>query len=234
MQSSVSLDDLQTAVRADIAAYVEQLRTGTEQQYGAAVAAEIECFLRKLLAQASTPGVFVIIGYEMEGGRDRAMILRAARAVAMFRAATGMQQNANPSMQAAARAGECAAQLLLANLEVDAEINRRAVSIMNRTLLLTAHAQTVQKIDPESEQVLEWRALEHIVNPLHVGMVLAAADCHATDAITPFATELGKAQLTMGKTAAGHLQAARTALHAEAARWPEPSVRLLEQFIMEK
>ena len=32
-----------------------------------------------------------------------------------------------------------------------------------------------------------------VINPLHVGMVLAGASCAATDAITPYATHIGKA-----------------------------------------
>jgi len=44
------------------------------------------------------------------------------------------------------------------------------------------------------DRVLEWKtALYSFINPLHVGMVLAGADCHYTDAITPFALHLGRA-----------------------------------------
>ncbi|HKR82280.1 MAG TPA: hypothetical protein VJR27_04765 [Candidatus Saccharimonadales bacterium] len=185
-------------VQADLQAYAKQLRSTTEQQYGAAVAREIEQFLAVLLEQNLLPGILVLTGYTLAGGQDQAMATRAARAVAMFHAVVSMQQGP-AGLQNAARAGEHAAQILLANLEVDAEANRRAVSIMNRTLLLTAHAQAEQRHNPGSPQILEWQALERAVNPLHVGMVLAGADCHATDAITPLATELGKAIVQNGE-----------------------------------
>jgi len=225
------LTHLKRQLAIDLLAYAKQLRATTEQQYGAAIAAEIEQFLQVLLAQEPTPGVLVLLGYEMEDGRNRDMIVRAARAVAMFHAVVSMQQAPDAYAQNAARAGEHAAQIILANLEVDAESNRRAVSIMNRTLLLAAHAQTLRKIDPADPQALAWRALELAVNPLHIGMVLAGADCHATDAITPFATELGKAWLATDGQAAIHLHAATKALRSEASRWPHLCVGVLEQLV---
>lgn len=191
-------------VTRDLAAYAKQLRITTEQQYGTVIAQEIEQFLTMLLTQNSLPGILVLIGYALEGGRDHAMIIRAARAVAMFHAVTSMQQADNAAVQTAARAGEHAAQIILANLEVDAEANRRAVSIMNRTLLLTAHAQTELRSNPGSSNILAWQALEQAVNPIHIGMVLAGADCHATDDITPLATDLGTA-LVRGEESADTL-----------------------------
>ena len=194
--------DYEQQVSRDLATYAKQLRTVTEQQYGSAVAAEIEQFLTVLLEQNPLPGILVLIRYALEGGRDRGIIIRAARAVAMFHAVVSMQEES--SMQGAARAGEHAAQIILANLEVDAEINRRAVSIMNRTMLLTAHARAERRENPDSPQVLAWQALERAVNPIHIGMVLHGADCHATDDITPLATELGVA-LVQGDASAERL-----------------------------
>jgi hypothetical protein len=190
-------------VNRDLAAYAKQLRNVTKQQYGSAVAAEIEQFLTVLLEQNPLPGILVLIGYTLEGGQDDTMIIRAARAVAMFRAVVSMQHG-DASLQNAARAGEHAAQIILANLEVDAEVNRRAVSIMNRTMLLTAHADAEQRENPDSPQVAAWQALERAVNPIHIGMVLAGADCHATDDITPLATDLGMA-LVRGEESADQL-----------------------------
>ncbi|HSX29935.1 MAG TPA: polyprenyl synthetase family protein [Candidatus Saccharimonadales bacterium] len=99
-------------------------------------------------------------------------------------------------------AGGHAAQALLANLDADAEARLKAISISNRTLVITAHGQTLDIMNelvarPSTEnieRVLEWKtALYTIINPLHVGMVLAGADCSATDAITPFGMHAGKA-----------------------------------------
>ncbi len=232
MQTANSeLTRLRQQLTLDLLAYAKQLRATSRQQYGAAVATEAEQFLQVLLAQKSTPGVLVLLGYEMEGGRGHDMIIRAARAIAMFHAVVSMQQTPKAHAQNAARAGEHAAQSILANLEVEAEINRRAVSIMNRTLLLADHARTLRETDPADPQALEWQALELAVNPLHVGMVLAGANCHATDAITPFATELGKAWLTTDGQAAIHLHAATKALRSEASRWPHLCVGILEQLV---
>lgn len=180
-------------IAQDLRTYAKQLRTTTEQQYGAVIVREIEQFVTVLLAQNPLPGVLVLIGYALEGGRDQTMIIRAARAVAMLHAVITMQQADPIEVQTAARAGEHAAQIILANLEVDAEVNRRAVSIMNRTLLLTTHAQAELRYNPDSPNIIAWQALERAVNPLHIGMVLAGADCHATDDITPLATDLGMA-----------------------------------------
>ncbi len=102
----------------------------------------------------------------------------------------------------AAIAGAHGAQIVLANLDADPQLRLNAISITNRTMIITAHGQTLDIINElvdqpsqaDIERVLEWKtALYTVINPLHVGMVLAGADCHATDAITPYATHAGKA-----------------------------------------
>lgn len=222
-------------VAEDLEAYAKQLRHTTEWEFGAAIAYEIEQFLQTLLAQKHLGGALVLVGYEMEGGKDQDMIIRAARAVEMFHAVVTMQRNRHAE-QNATEAGERAAQLLLANLEVDAEVNRRAVSIMNRTLLLSAHAQTARKHDPHSAQALAWEALERSVNPIHVGMVLADADCHATDAITPFATAYGQALLAPENEAQHYRRAAQRALPSLQSLWPAagPLLQSMVQSLHEK
>ncbi len=48
--------------------------------------------------------------------------------------------------------------------------------------------------EAEVDDVLEWKTAHYtILNPLHMGMVLAGADCAATDAITDYALHTGKA-----------------------------------------
>jgi geranylgeranyl pyrophosphate synthase len=102
----------------------------------------------------------------------------------------------------AALAGAHAAQMVLANLKADPELRLKALSIINRTMTVTAHGQTqdiMNELLPEVtaeqlENVLEWKTASYsILNPLHVGMVFAGADCYATDAITPYAIHTGKA-----------------------------------------
>lgn len=102
----------------------------------------------------------------------------------------------------AALTGAHAAQMILANLDVADEYRLKAVSIMNRTMVVTAHGQTndimnevvAEVTQAEVDRVLEWKTAHYtFLNPLHIGMVLAGADCAATDAITPYATHAGKA-----------------------------------------
>lgn len=102
----------------------------------------------------------------------------------------------------AAIAGAHASQMILANLDAPEDLRLSVVSIANRTMMITAHGQTndimnevVAEVDPENiERVLEWKTAHYsFLNPLHVGMVLAGAECDATDAITDYAMHTGKA-----------------------------------------
>ncbi|MDZ7785935.1 MAG: polyprenyl synthetase family protein [Candidatus Saccharibacteria bacterium] len=98
--------------------------------------------------------------------------------------------------------GAHAAQMILATLDCDEEIRTKVLGIMNRTMLVTAHGQTndivnelIADVDEQAvERVLEWKTAHYtFLNPLHVGMVLAGADCHDTDAVTDYAMFAGKA-----------------------------------------
>jgi geranylgeranyl diphosphate synthase type I len=102
----------------------------------------------------------------------------------------------------AAVSGSYAAESVIANLNVEPELRLKALSITNRTLVITSHGQTLdiinelvdQPSDEDVERVLEWKtALYSIINPLHVGMVLAGGGCEVTDAITPYGLHAGKA-----------------------------------------
>ncbi|MDQ5971969.1 MAG: Polyprenyl synthetase family protein [Patescibacteria group bacterium] len=95
-----------------------------------------------------------------------------------------------------------AAMMILANLDAPAELRNNVLSITNRTLLVTVHGQIADPLLKESPAVTEndilamqdWKTATYtFLNPLHVGMVLAGADCHATDGITPYAHALGQA-----------------------------------------
>ncbi|GAC1390563.1 MAG: hypothetical protein NVSMB46_00540 [Candidatus Saccharimonadales bacterium] len=102
----------------------------------------------------------------------------------------------------AALSGNHAAQMILANLNIDPELRLKAISIINRTMLVTSHGQTgdimnevAASVSLEAiDRVLEWKTAHYtILNPLHMGMVLSGADCHATDAITEYAMRAGRA-----------------------------------------
>lgn len=102
----------------------------------------------------------------------------------------------------AALLGNHAAQTILANLEVEPLLRSNVLSIVNRTLLVTLHGQ-INDLSSEAnktvnleevENVMAWKTANYsFLNPLHVGMVLAGADCRATDAITEYALQAGRA-----------------------------------------
>lgn len=99
-------------------------------------------------------------------------------------------------------AGMHAAQMNLANIDADEELRLKTISIFNRTLAITAHGQTYDifseaSIEPNDgfiDRTIELKTAHYtVLNPLHMGMVLAGADCHATDAITDYALSVGRA-----------------------------------------
>lgn len=98
--------------------------------------------------------------------------------------------------------GSHAAQMIIANLDAPETLRLKALSILNRTAIITAHGQShdimneviADVSEQDVDRVLEWKTAHYtILNPLHFGMVLAGADCHATDAITDYAMHTGRA-----------------------------------------
>lgn len=98
--------------------------------------------------------------------------------------------------------GAHAAQNIIGALAVDADLRLSALSIINRTIIITAHGQTNDIMNEvaatvtreDIDRVLLWKTAEYsFLNPLCVGMVLAGADCHATDAIRDYALNVGMA-----------------------------------------
>lgn len=161
-------------IQALIEAYLESVAAGA---YADALRANEERMQARL----------VILGYELCGGTNERMIARAAQAIEMLHAAMYCLEGGSDDHRA--RRGLHEAEIILANLDADAELKIKVLSITNRTLMLAAQAAE----DPTSEQAIFCRATEAALNPLHVGMVLAGADCHATDAVTPAALAFGEA-----------------------------------------
>ncbi len=224
-------------IDGDIAEYSRQIKQSTLQQYGENARLEVDNFLAILERGGKRiRGALTILGYEMSGGKDTGMILKAARVIEMLHAyiliIDDIQDNSlvrrgGPTAHAAladyhkkhhlsgdpkhfgmsialnsALSGAHAAQMILANLEANEELRLKALSIINRTMLVTAHGQTSDIVnevaaevsETEVERVLEWKTANYtFLNPLHVGMVLAGAGCESTDAITPYALHAGKA-----------------------------------------
>ena len=94
------------------------------------------------------------------------------------------------------------AQVILANLDADPEFKIKALSILNHTMMVTAHGQTNDIINEVSNtttledinRVMQWKTAHYsFLNPLHMGMVFAGAGCEDTNAITDYALNVGKA-----------------------------------------
>jgi geranylgeranyl diphosphate synthase, type I len=99
-------------------------------------------------------------------------------------------------------AGGHVAQMQLANIAADESIRLKLLSILNRTVLVSSFGQTYDIMNEvvaevscdDVERTMEWKTAHYsVLNPLHMGMVLAGADCQATDAITDYAINVGKA-----------------------------------------
>lgn len=102
----------------------------------------------------------------------------------------------------AALSGNHAAQMVMANLSVDESLKLAAINILNRGMLITVHGQfndifnevSGSASEDDVNKVTKWKTAHYtFLNPLHIGMILAGADCHATDAITPYAMHVGQA-----------------------------------------
>lgn len=177
--------NLPDRIHRDIADYCANLRRATNE-YDPGLRQATEHFLQQLESAPTTPAQLVVLGAELCGLTDTDRVLTAARAVQMTHVAAHMNTH-DAQARAAAGIGMHAAHILLANLDAPEPTRIKMLSITNRALMLHAQAQTYQ----DQTKAQYSYATELVLNPLHVGMVLADADCAATDAITPFALALG-------------------------------------------
>lgn len=75
------------AIDADIKTYAAYIRKVTSEQYGPYAELEVNAFLDMLgRGGKRIRGALVMVGYDMCGGRDQAMIVQAARAIEMLHA----------------------------------------------------------------------------------------------------------------------------------------------------
>jgi geranylgeranyl diphosphate synthase type I len=213
MTRAANRADYKKLIDADIAAYIKHLRSSGQEQFGAPAKPVIEAFTTVLGRGKRLRGTLTMVGYEMCGGSNREMILQAARAMEMIHASLliidDLQDRSElrhglPTAHVAlgealainaGLLGSYAAQMILSNLDAPAELRANTLSITNRTLITTVHGQSADMLkNTPSETVALWKTAQYsVLNPLHVGMVLAGADCQATDVITPYALELGLA-----------------------------------------
>lgn len=218
------------AIDADIAAYVDYLKESSAAQYGDYSELALEAYCEMLTRGGKRlRGALVIEGYTMSGGTNMPMIMQAARAIEMIHAYLlmiddiqdrSLTRRGGPTAHIklakavdddhlgetlatnAALLGNHAAMMILANLDAPAELRSNVLSILNRTLVVTAHGQIadpmIQRNKKATEadvmKMQEWKTATYtILNPLHVGMVLAGAGCEVTDGVTPYAMAAGQA-----------------------------------------
>lgn len=172
-------EDLATTIHNDILAYAEVTRRSVAA-VDVGAKGSIDMFLDAL--EDDTPYIqaqLVHHGYALCGGQDQASVAIVARAVQMTHI-YAMLARQGSYVQAAQ--GLHAAEIMLANADCDAVLRNKMVSITNRALLLYTHG--LASSDQNTTTVLDCYATEAFLNPVHVGMVLAGAECNATDAIT--------------------------------------------------
>lgn len=98
--------------------------------------------------------------------------------------------------------GNHSAQTIVANLDAPMDHKIKATSILNYALVTTIHGQTndiMNEVTSEVttqdiDNVLEWKTAYYtFLNPLTFGMVLAGADCVATDSVREYCLQAGRA-----------------------------------------
>lgn len=220
--------DYTQTIHDDIVAYAEKTRKSVAG-VDAGSNTVIDTFLDALEdAQPYTQAQLVLAGYVLCGGKDTAIALTAARALQMAHTFADFCQKNDylTGLQ-----GMHAAQIMLANLDVKEEIRSKALSITNRALLL--HANGLASEQKDARTTLDSFVTEAFLNPLHVGMVLAGADCDATDAVTPFTLNAGRAQLAHTPDAAAeYREHALKHLKPLQKLWTEGELTLVTQLLI--
>jgi len=178
----------------DIAAYISATKK-TMLSYSLGEQHSMTAFLDRLEKSDLLQAELVIQGYLLCGGNALQDVLPAARAIQMTH--TYAEMLSDKEQAVAAASGLHAAEVILANLALEEGLRLKVVSITNRALLLYMHAAAS---DQDTDYAQHCYATELTLNPLHVGMVLAGADCAATDAITAFALAWGRALRTPQET----------------------------------
>lgn len=232
------LSSYKQLIDSDISHYGDKLAQQTLLNYGEPSELVVNVFIDLLNRDSKRlRGTLTLVGYEMCGGTNRAMILQAARAVEMMHAYIliiddiqdrSALRRGGPSAHKLLESSHAAnkwngdaahngislalnsallglhsAEMLLANLDIEQDLRIKIINIMNHTMAVTAHGQThdiVNEIKPgdvsleDIENVLQWKTAHYsVLNPIHIGMVLAGAPCEDTNTITEYALHAGKA-----------------------------------------
>jgi geranylgeranyl diphosphate synthase, type I len=102
----------------------------------------------------------------------------------------------------AALSGLESAIMIVSNLpDVTPEARLSIMSMIGRTMRITNQGQSYEMLndltdsfnDKSIDMVIDMKTANYtVLNPLHIGMVLAGADCQSTDAITDYAINVGR------------------------------------------
>jgi hypothetical protein len=222
------MTDYTKTIHDDIVAYAEKTRSSIAG-VDAGSSVVIDTFLDALEdAEPYTQAQLVIAGYYLCGGTDEPTVLTAARAIQMTHTFADFCQK---NQYLTGLQGMHAAQIILANLDVKEEFRLKALGITNRALLLHANGMASEQQDTSTK--LDSFVTEAFLNPLHVGMVLAGADCDATDAVTPFALNAGRTQLAHTPSAASEYRAqALKHLKSMQELWTEDKLAVVTQLLI--
>lgn len=218
---------IEKAVASDIAVYCAGMRKHA-LTFDDSLREATEKFLDCLEQTGHRQALLVVAGYQLCGGTDINMILTAARAVQMTHVYAEMCREQTQHLIGGLN-GQHAAQMLLANVAAEDELRLKAVSITNRALLLYMHA--VASEDQQTDAALDCFATELTLNPLHVGMVFAGADCAATDEITAFAMNAGRALLTKDEHSREYREHASNEL-AACTSWSQQELKTIAQLVL--
>lgn len=231
------LAECKQQIDADIVKYSKQLQKETLQKYGANSRLAADAFLA-ILARGGKRirGALTIVGYEMAGGKDKQMILQAARAIEMIHAyllimddiqdrsetrrggmtahvalshyhrdkhLSGNAEHFGISISLNAMGiGNHEAQIAIASLDVDGALKIKALELLNKAIVVTAHGQTndiINEVDgnvtvQDVDNVMEWKTAHYtFLNPLTFGMTLAGADDTQIQKVKKYALNAGRA-----------------------------------------
>lgn len=225
------------SVDEDIAVYAAHIQESTKQQYGTRGEEVTKLFMAELMENTERiPGILAIASYEMLGGKDQQMIVRAATALEMMHAYASILEashkdtsKTNTDFLEAGIIGMHAAQMLFAGLSVPPELKVKVLGIVNLAMVVTGHGRIADQHD--LLQVIEWKTANHLtLNPLCVGMVLAGAGCQDTDAIRTYALQLGAAIAVPESNGDGYARQAQEALDSAPAHWNTSHIAFLKDF----
>lgn len=195
MTEQTSLKPLEQLIRDDLVRYAKLSRVSVARFQENKHADNV---LLDALENAPdiTPALLVVLGYQMAGGDNNAVILPIARAVMMMHL-YAQDMSATPDLSVIS--GMHTAHIIIAKSGLAPAQRLGIMAQLDRTLLLYAQAKAHR--DQRRDKVQTCYAAELFVTPLQVGLLAAQAPQAHVDAILPFAVAAGRARLSSGADA---------------------------------